>query len=92
MSDTKEFSRKYRSQILNKLQETDKQITNNLQTFNINPIANLWSISQKIITNAKNESDEAASLLLANILLDNTKKMFTSTEISRILRKKITLT
>lgn len=88
MSDTKEFSRKYRSQILNKLQETDKQITNNLQTFNINPIANMWSISQKIITNAKNESDEAASLLLANILLDSIKKMFTSPEISRILRKK----
>lgn len=89
MSDANDFSSKYKTQILNKLQETDKQITNNLQTFNINPIANLWSISQKIITNAKNESDEAASLLLANILLDCTKKMFSSQEISRILKKKI---
>lgn len=88
INDTNEFSRKYKPQILNKLQETDKQITNNLQTFNINPIANLWGISQKIITNAKNESDEAASLLLSNILLDSTKKMFTSPEISRILRNK----
>lgn len=92
MSDTNEFSRKYKAQILNKLQETDRQITNNLQTFNINPIANLWSVSHNIIANAKNESDEAASLLLANILLDNTRKMFTLPEISRILRKKITLT
>lgn len=86
MNNPDEFLIIYKSRILKKLQDTDAEITKNLQNFNINPIANLWSISQKIITGAKNESEEAASLLLANILLDTTKKMLTSPEIIRVLK------
>ncbi|GEM_PF-2993797 len=87
MKDPVKFTVEHRIQILNKLQETDKEITNNLQTFNINPIANLWSISQRIISSSKNEYDVAASLLLANILLDATKKMFKTEEIIKRLKK-----
>jgi len=87
MKDPSEFTIRYKLQILNKLQETDREITANLQTFNINPIANVWSISQKIISSAKNESEVAASLLFANILLDNTKKMFKTDEIIKRLKK-----
>ncbi len=86
MSSPVEFLITYKSKILKKLQDTDAEITKCLQNFNINPIANLWSISQKIITGAKNEYEEAASLLLANILLDTTKKMLTSPEIIRVLK------
>ncbi len=86
MSNPVEFLRTYKSKVLSKLQDTDAEITKKLQNFNINPVANLWSISQKIITGAKNEYEEAASLLLANILLDTTKKMLTSPEIIRVLK------
>lgn len=86
MSDPGEFLRTYKSKILNKLQDTDTEITKCLQNFNINPVANLWSISQKIITVPKNEYEEAATLLLVNILLDTTKKMLTSPEIIRVLK------
>jgi len=89
MKDPVEFTAKHKLQILNKLQETDREITNNLQTFNINPVANLWSISQKIVAGAKNEYEVAASLLLANILLDATKKMFRSEEITKRLKSNL---
>jgi hypothetical protein len=87
MKDPSEFTIKFKLQILNKLQETDREITANLQTFNINPIANVWGLSQQIISSAKNESELAASLLFANILLDNTKKMFKTDEIIKRLKK-----
>lgn len=87
MKDPSEFTIKYKLQIFNKLQETDREITANLQTFNINPIASVWGISQKIISSAKNEYEVAASLLFANILLDNTKKMFKTDEIIKRLKK-----
>jgi len=87
MKEPAEFILKYKTQILNKLQETDREITANLQTFNINPIANVWGISQEIISSAKNEYEVAASLLIANILLDNTKKMFKTDEIIKRLKK-----
>ncbi len=87
MKDPTEFSLKYKTQILNKLHETDKEITDKLQVFNINPVANMWSISQNIIAHAKNEHEEVASLLLANILLDATKNMFKTYEIIKRLKK-----
>ena len=72
--------------ILNKLQETDAEITKNIQVFNINPVAHLWGISQIIVSGEKNEYEEGASLLLINILLDNTRKMFESNEIVKRLK------
>lgn len=87
MSDPIEFTEKYKLKILNKLQETDKEITNYLQTFNINHAACLWSICQKIITNAKNKYEAAASLLLISILLDATIKMFKNEELIKRLKK-----
>jgi len=87
MKDPAAFTTRYKTQILNKLQETDREITNNLQTFNIDPAANLWGISQRIVTNEKNEFEAAASLLLANILLDSTRNIFKNEEIKKRLKK-----
>lgn len=87
MKDPAAFTIKYKTLILNKLQETDREITNNLQTFNIDSAANLWVISQRIVKNEKNEFEAAASLLFANILLDSTRKMFKNEEIRKRLIK-----
>lgn len=86
MSDPGNFLRTDKSKILHKLQNIDSEITRNYQNFNINPMANLWSICQKLISGSKNEYEEAASLLLVNILLDATKKMLNSPEMIRLLK------
>ena len=88
MTDPKEFIEKNKKDIFNKLQYVDQEITHNLQNYNVSSTANLWHISQKIIqTEIKDESTEAASLLLGNILLDKTREMLKNEEITKRIRK-----
>jgi len=86
MKDHADFTSKYKTQILKKLHETDKEITDKLRLFNINPVANIWCISQNITEHSKNKYEDAASLLLANILLDATKNMFKNYDIIKRLK------
>lgn len=88
MTDPKKFIEANKKDVINKLQLIDQQITQNLQIYNVTSIANLWNISQKIIrTDTKDETNEAASLLLGSILLDKTKEMFKNEEIIKRIRK-----
>jgi len=88
MTDPKEFIEKNKKDIFNKLQYVDQEITHNLQNYNVSSTANLCHISQKIIqTEIKDESTEAASLLLGNILLDKTREMLKNEEITKRIRK-----
>jgi len=88
MTDTKQFIEKNKKDVFNKMQRVDKEITQNLQIYNVTSIANLWNVSQEIIrTDTKDETKEAASLLLGSILLDKTKEMFKNEEIIKRIRK-----
>lgn len=88
MTDPKQFIEQNKKDVFNKLQRVDQEITQNLQICNVTSIANLWNISQKIIrTDTKDETREAASLLLGSILLDKMKEMFKNEEIIKRIRK-----
>ncbi len=88
MTNPKEFIDKNKKDIFNKLQLIDREITNNVQNYHVSPIANLWQVSQKLMQNeTKNETQEAASLVLVNILLNKTREMFRNEEIIKRIRK-----
>lgn len=88
MTDPKDFLDENKMNILKKLQLSDQEITDNVQKYNVSPLANLWLVSQKIIKiETKDEAKEAASLLLGNILLDKTRDMFKNEEIIKRIKK-----
>ncbi|MBU4222267.1 MAG: hypothetical protein KKA10_11765 [Euryarchaeota archaeon] len=88
MTDIEGFTGKNENHILKKLQIVDQEITDNIQKYNVSPVANLWNISQKVIrTDTKDISKHAASLLLGNMLIDKTGEMLKNEEIRKRLRK-----
>lgn len=88
MTDPKDFLDKNKMNISKKLQIVDQEITDNVQKYNVSPLANLWLVSQKIIKiETKDDAKEAASLLLGNILLDKTREMFKNEEITKRIKK-----
>ncbi len=88
MTYPEEFIDKHKKAVLNKLQLVDREITGNLQNYNVSPVANLWAISQKLIQmETKDKIKEGALLLIGIILLDNTRAMFNNEEIIKRIRK-----
>ncbi len=88
MTNPEEFVDKFKTDVLNKLQLVDREITGSIQNYNVSPVANLWAVSHKLIQiETKDKSKEGALLLFGNILLDKTREMFKKEEIIKRIRK-----
>lgn len=87
--DVENYHKNHKTEIGNKLHEIDGELTKFSVDLNVQPVADLWRVAQKLQENSLNESDikkRGVMLFLNDKLLDHVREMYNKEEVKARLK------